>query len=130
MLFFNPQRARWWTLGSKYRAHMCVSTPLCNAWAITHYIERKGARKACIRCVRSARAVPSFLFSTAIWMRGVGGGQAGKKACIHHVRFLFFCCCLYPKFKDSCTSFPEGCVCCCNLWNEKDPTRERESARQ
>lgn len=53
-------------------AHMCVSTPLCNAWAITHYIERKGARKACIRCLKRARR-PSFLFPAAICMRGVSG---------------------------------------------------------
>lgn len=39
VFFVNPQQARG-DVGIQI-AQMCVSTPLCNAWAVTHYIENK-----------------------------------------------------------------------------------------
>lgn len=81
--------------------HMCVSTPLCNAWAITHYIEDKEQGKHAL-VVRSACAVPSFL----LFCRDIASEEwvADKR-----IRRCFFV--VYSRnFQESCSALPEGCV--------------------
>lgn len=45
-------------------------------------------------------------------------------------KVLFIVVVCIRNFQDSCTALPEGLCGAANLWNEKDPTRERERERQ
>ena len=98
--------------------HTCVISPLCSVRAITHYIGRKGTRKACIRCLKRACRPFFSLFCRDMhagsgciegW-EDVGEKRVTRHASHHPDRGFSFCCCWYPRFKDSCTSFSEGCL--------------------